>query len=65
MRLGTYRLSSLFLFRQKLVIGLQLVRVEANRKYRVHKTAAANEQGSSDYIRSRHIFFKTKYQSLG
>lgn len=43
--------------RKLLVIGFHIMKVEENRKYRVHKT----QEGicNSDYILSKHIFLKT------
>jgi len=55
--------GSTFIDRKKLVIGVQLLRVEGNRKYRVHEAQTGSEVDSSDYIRSRHIFFKTKLKA--
>lgn len=43
----------------KLVIGLHLIQVETNRQYRLHTKIAGSDRGSSDYIRSRHVFFRT------
>ena len=48
------------MFRQKVVIGLHLLRVETNRKYRIHAKMAGSDVGSSDYIRSRHVFYRSR-----
>jgi len=42
----------------KLVIGFHLLKVESNREYRLHKIIPGSDCGSSDYIRSRHIFLR-------
>lgn len=42
----------------KLVIGFHLLKVESNREYRLHKRIPGSDCGSSDYIRSRHIFLR-------
>ena len=44
--------------RDKLVIGLQLIKVESNREYRLHKRDPSNDCGTSDFIRSRHVFLR-------
>jgi len=42
----------------KLVIGFHLLKVESNREYRLHKRIPGSDRGSSDYIRSRHVFLR-------
>jgi len=42
----------------KLVIGFHLLKVESNREFRLHKIIPGSDCGSSDYIRSRHIFLR-------
>lgn len=42
----------------KIVIGFHLLKVESNREYRLHKRIPGSDCGSSDYIRSRHIFLR-------
>jgi len=42
----------------KLVIGFHLLKVESNREYRLHKRIPGSDCGSSDYIRSRHVFLR-------
>jgi len=49
--------------RQKLVIGLHLMSVEGNRRYRIHQQLTGSDVGSSDYIRSRHVFFRARLRS--
>jgi len=44
----------------KLVIGFHLLKVETNREYRLHSRILGSDRGSSDYIRSRHIFLRKK-----
>jgi len=44
----------------KLVIGFHLLKVETNREYRLHSRILGYDRGSSDYIRSRHIFLRKK-----
>ena len=40
------------------MIGFHLLKVESNREYRLHKIIPGSDCGSSDYIRSRHIFLR-------
>lgn len=42
----------------KLVIGFHLLQVESNRQYRLHSRIPGSDRGSSDYIRSRHVFLR-------
>ena len=46
--------------RDKLVIGFHLLQVEANREYRLHRRVSDSDSGTSDYIRSRHVFLRRK-----
>ena len=47
--------------RQKLVIGVNVMLVEANRLYQLHRIPTGSDAVlSSSYIRSRHIFFRAK-----
>lgn len=45
--------------RELRVIGFHIMRVEANRKYRLHKIQESPHDLSSDYIKTKHIFLKT------
>ena len=40
------------------MIGFHLLKVESNREFRLHKIIPGSDCGSSDYIRSRHIFLR-------
>ena len=42
------------------MIGFHLLKVETNREYRLHSRILGSDRGSSDYIRSRHIFLRKK-----
>ena len=42
-----------------LVIGFTILKVELNRKYRLHRFSEAQIEGKSDYIKSKHIFMRT------
>jgi len=42
----------------KLVIGFHLLVVEGNRVHRLHRLVQGSDRGSSDYIRSRHVFLR-------
>ena len=44
--------------RDKLVIGFHLIKVESNREYRLHQRQPGNDCGTSDFIRSRHVFLR-------
>lgn len=46
--------------KDKLVIGFHMMKVESNREFRVHQQRPG--AGTSDYIRSRHIFLRTILQ---
>ena len=46
--------------RGRLVVGLHLVRVEANRLYRLHQRLVDTFSATSDYIRSRHVFLRSR-----
>ena len=45
--------------KEYLVIGFTILKVELNRKYRLHRFSEAQIQGKSDYIKSKHIFLRT------
>ncbi len=46
--------------KEYLVIGFTILKVELNRKYRLHQRfSEAQIQGKSDYIKSKHIFLRT------
>ena len=42
-----------------LVIGFTILKVELNRKYRLHRFAESQIEAKSDYIKSKHIFLRT------
>ena len=45
--------------KEYLVIGFTILKVELNRKYRLHRFSETQIQGKSDYIKSKHIFLRT------
>lgn len=42
--------------KELLIIGFHIMRVESNRKYRVHKLQHA--QVTSDYVKTKHVFLR-------
>ena len=46
--------------RERIVIGMHVWKVECNRKFRIHKIDLQTVK-SSDFIKSRHVFYRTRY----
>jgi len=45
---------------QLLVIGFHIMRVEANRRYRLHRVQ--EKAFTSDYVKTKHIFLKKNFR---
>merc|ERR1719414_210769 len=46
--------------RQNLVIGFHIMKIEANRRYRVHQVVSGSDVATSDYIKTKHIFLRCR-----
>ena len=44
--------------KEKLVIGFTILKVEQNRKFRLHQFSEEQIAAKSDYIKSKHIFLR-------